>query len=244
MPGRRGVRLAPVPEGQTLHELHRPRARGELDRSLQRRGSITRTGNAHLRGQLCEVAWAYQHSPNVGVGIRERQKGVSPETVARSWAAQVRLSKRSDNWPPIRTLAPSWLPPSPVSSPGSSGLRWWPRSERHGLPVGQRAIGAADWSSPPRRAGATPQQIRSSPVLCPPSLLVSMSRAPDSEAPACEWLYCDFDTRTSSWRFSDPLRSGGSSMACPTATISPPGPLRLLRNNQAPHLWCVAVKKQ
>jgi len=94
VPGRRGVRLAPVPEGQTLHELHRPRARGELDRSLQRRGSITRTGNAHLRGQLCEVAWAYQHSPNVGVGIRERQKGVSPETVARSWAAQVRLSKR------------------------------------------------------------------------------------------------------------------------------------------------------
>jgi len=109
----------------------------------QRRGSITRTGNAHLRGQLCEVAWAYQHSPNVGVGIRERQKGVSPETVARSWAAQVRLSKRSDNWPPIRTLAPWLLPPSPVSSPGSSGPRWWPRSERHGLPVGQRAIGAA-----------------------------------------------------------------------------------------------------
>ena len=60
----------------------------------QRRGSITRAGNAHLRGQLCEAAWAYQHTPNVGVGIRERQQGVSPETVARSWAAQVRLSKR------------------------------------------------------------------------------------------------------------------------------------------------------
>jgi len=60
----------------------------------QRRGSITRAGNAHLRGQLCEAAWAYQHSPNVGAGIRERQVGVPPETVARSWAAQVRLSKR------------------------------------------------------------------------------------------------------------------------------------------------------
>ena len=60
----------------------------------QRRGSITRAGNAHLRGQLCEAAWAYQHSPNVGVGIRERQAGVAPETVARSWAAQVRLSRR------------------------------------------------------------------------------------------------------------------------------------------------------
>jgi transposase len=60
----------------------------------QRRGSITRAGNAHLRGQLCEAAWAYQHSPNVGAGIRERQQGVPPETVARSWAAQVRLSRR------------------------------------------------------------------------------------------------------------------------------------------------------
>ena len=60
----------------------------------KRRGSITRAGNAHLRGQLCEAAWAYQHSPNVGAGIRERQKGVPPETVTRSWAAQVRLSRR------------------------------------------------------------------------------------------------------------------------------------------------------
>ncbi|MGO8859912.1 MAG: transposase [Acidimicrobiales bacterium] len=31
----------------------------------QRRGSITRAGNAHLRSQPCEAAWAYQHSPNV-----------------------------------------------------------------------------------------------------------------------------------------------------------------------------------
>ena len=60
----------------------------------QRRGSITRTGNAHPRGQLCEAAWSYQYSPNVGAGIKERQRGVPPETVARSWAAQVRLSKR------------------------------------------------------------------------------------------------------------------------------------------------------
>jgi transposase len=60
----------------------------------QRRGSITRAGNAHLRGQLTEAAWSYQHGPNVGVGIKERQAGVPPETVARSWAAQVRLCRR------------------------------------------------------------------------------------------------------------------------------------------------------
>ena len=30
----------------------------------------------------------------MGVGIKERQVGVPPETVARSWAAQIRLSRR------------------------------------------------------------------------------------------------------------------------------------------------------
>ncbi len=60
----------------------------------QRRGSITRAGNAHLRGQLCEAAWAYQFPAHVGVGIRERQKEAPPATIARSWSAQVRLSRR------------------------------------------------------------------------------------------------------------------------------------------------------
>lgn len=60
----------------------------------QHRGSITRAGNAHLSGQLCEAAWSYQHRPNVGAGIRERQHEVSPATAARSWAAQIRLSGR------------------------------------------------------------------------------------------------------------------------------------------------------
>ena len=54
--------------------------------------------------QLCEAAWAYQHTPNVGVGIRERQQGVPPETVARSWAAQSDCPSGSTNWPPTRTL--------------------------------------------------------------------------------------------------------------------------------------------
>jgi transposase len=60
----------------------------------EHRGYITRAGNAHLRGQLCEAAWAYQHRPSIGVGIQQRQRGVPPETLARSWTAQVRLSSR------------------------------------------------------------------------------------------------------------------------------------------------------
>ena len=60
----------------------------------QYRGSITRAGNRHLRAQLCEAAWSYQHRPAVGAGIRARQEGLAPATVARAWAAQVRLSAR------------------------------------------------------------------------------------------------------------------------------------------------------
>lgn len=60
----------------------------------ERRGAITRAGNSHIRGQLCEAAWAYQHRPALGATIRQRQDGVGPATIARSWQAQIRLSKR------------------------------------------------------------------------------------------------------------------------------------------------------
>lgn len=60
----------------------------------ERRGAITRAGNSHLRGQLCEAAWAYQRRPALTATIARRQAGASPATVARSWEAQVRLTKR------------------------------------------------------------------------------------------------------------------------------------------------------
>jgi transposase len=59
-----------------------------------RRGHITKTGNAHLRAQLVESAWAYQHRPAVGAGLRARQQGLDPQVVARAWAAQLRLCGR------------------------------------------------------------------------------------------------------------------------------------------------------
>ena len=144
----------------------------------QRRGSITRAGNAHLRGQL-----------RSGLGLpappqrRSRYPRASTRCAVRDRGPLVGrpgppVQAVPDNWLPTRTSAPSWLLPSPVSWPGSSGPRWWPRSERDDLPVGQRVIGAAVRSSPHDAAGAPPQQIRSSPALCPPSPLVAMSRAP------------------------------------------------------------------
>lgn len=59
-----------------------------------RRGHLTKAGNAHIRAQLVESAWAYQHRPYVGAEITKRHQGLSPETVARSWAAQLRLCGR------------------------------------------------------------------------------------------------------------------------------------------------------
>ncbi len=58
------------------------------------RGHITKAGNAHLRTQLVESAWQYQHRPSIGVTITRRHKGLPPTTVARSWAAQQRLCAR------------------------------------------------------------------------------------------------------------------------------------------------------
>ena len=56
-----------------------------------RRGHLTKAGSQMVRNQLIESAWAYQHRPAVGVGLKARQQQVSAATVARSWGAQQRL---------------------------------------------------------------------------------------------------------------------------------------------------------
>jgi len=58
------------------------------------RGSITKTGNAHLRRVLVEAAWSYRHRPAVGAHLAKRLEGQEPEVVAYAWAAQCRLSGR------------------------------------------------------------------------------------------------------------------------------------------------------
>jgi transposase len=58
------------------------------------RGRITKAGNAHLRTQLIESAWAYQHRANLSLTLRRRQAQASPATTARSWTAQQRLCAR------------------------------------------------------------------------------------------------------------------------------------------------------
>lgn len=57
----------------------------------ERRGSITKAGNAHCRHVLVQAAWAYRFQPKVGVALTARQRGQSPLVIAHAWKAQRRL---------------------------------------------------------------------------------------------------------------------------------------------------------
>ena len=59
-----------------------------------RRGSITKTGNAHLRRIAVEAAWSYRLRPGIGPALRKRQEGVPEPIKEIAWKAQVRLTKR------------------------------------------------------------------------------------------------------------------------------------------------------
>ncbi len=57
-------------------------------------GSITKTGNSHLRRIAVEAAWSYRHRPGIGPQLRKRQQGVPEEIKEIAWKAQHRLYKR------------------------------------------------------------------------------------------------------------------------------------------------------
>ena len=82
-----------------------------------RRGGITKTGNVHVRTQLIESAWAYRYPPKLTRAIAARQVDADPDTVARAWRAQLRLT------PPL----PS---PGPHQTVHRRGRRRGPRARR------------------------------------------------------------------------------------------------------------------
>ena len=58
------------------------------------RGSITKTGNVHVRKAIISAAWKYTRSPRCSRQLKERQQVVSAEVIAVAWKAQNRLYKR------------------------------------------------------------------------------------------------------------------------------------------------------
>ncbi|MEO5566883.1 MAG: IS110 family transposase [Gemmatimonadaceae bacterium] len=57
----------------------------------ERRGSITKAGNAHCRHVLVQAAWAYRLHPKIGPALVARQRGQSPVVTRHAWKAQQRL---------------------------------------------------------------------------------------------------------------------------------------------------------
>ena len=58
------------------------------------RGSIPKSGDAHLRRIVVEAAWSYRLRPAIGPRQRKRQEGVPEPIKEIAWKAQVRLTKR------------------------------------------------------------------------------------------------------------------------------------------------------
>ena len=59
-----------------------------------RRGSITKSGNAHLRGVVVEAAQHYRHKPHVGWQLKARQRGQAAPLLGIAAKAQQRLYRR------------------------------------------------------------------------------------------------------------------------------------------------------
>lgn len=59
-----------------------------------RKGSITKTGNAHARRLLVEAAWNYRFNPRIGRDALKRQQDLPEPIRAIAWKAQIRLSQR------------------------------------------------------------------------------------------------------------------------------------------------------
>lgn len=62
--------------------------------AVERRGPITKNGNAYLRRVLVEAAWHYQHRNGAQLILRRKRQGQSPSVVATAVKAQHRLSRR------------------------------------------------------------------------------------------------------------------------------------------------------
>lgn len=60
----------------------------------KKRGSITKTGNSHVRRVLVEAAHAYRFPARITRPLRKRQEGVPDSVREIAWKAQVRLCRR------------------------------------------------------------------------------------------------------------------------------------------------------
>ena len=72
---------------------------------VERRGGITKAGNARARRVLVEAAWHYRYPPRSSRGLRRRQEGQPSDVIAHAWRAHKRLHKKFEAL--VYRMAPS-----------------------------------------------------------------------------------------------------------------------------------------
>src|SRR3954467_9029367 len=116
----------------------------------RRQGSITKTGNAHIRRLLVEAAWSAGRRPQVGERLARRQHGQDP--LLR--APPRRCPKRP---PPRRPLQP---PPPPPRARGARPRQAAPKDRRRLRPrAGRLRLGDRHRAAAPRR-GLSDESLR------------------------------------------------------------------------------------
>jgi transposase len=60
----------------------------------KRRGSITKTGNGHVRRVMVEASWSYRHRPQVPKALRKRRRNQPAAVIAIADKAMLRLYRR------------------------------------------------------------------------------------------------------------------------------------------------------
>lgn len=96
-----------------------------------RRGSITKTGNAHARRLLTEAAWSYRVPARISQQLRQRSSDLPDAVREHAWKAQKRLCGYSRDCPheAFRSTRSAWQ--WPENLPASSGPL---RTRRHPPP--------------------------------------------------------------------------------------------------------------
>lgn len=114
------------------------------------RGSITKTGNQHIRRVLIQAAWQYRHHAGVGRKLRERQQGQPGHVVTIADHAQRRLCGRYQ-----RLLARGKMPTKIVVAIARelvgflwAALRQDGKSARHGARSSAQLEGAKASAAP------------------------------------------------------------------------------------------------
>ena len=169
------------------------------------RGQLTKAGNAHLRAQLVESAWSYQHRPAVGAQTARRQQGLDPTS------SPVRGRRSCGCAAALRRLPR----PQGLQEPGRGRDR--PRArrvlvgrgDRLSLPCQAAARGRARRCADPYDAPGRHRRRLEPRQYC--------ARRPGrrrswSGAPSCGQPTCGPNPRTPVWWFADPPCPGAS---CP-----------------------------